>query len=39
VRSVRLFGEYFRPRFHPRQRDTYALAEEVFQRQAAQPGA
>jgi predicted metal-dependent hydrolase len=36
VRSVRLFVEYFRPRFHPRQRDTYALAEEVFQRQAGE---
>ena len=39
VRSVRLFADYFRPRFHPSQHDTYALAEEVFQRQAEPPGA
>jgi predicted metal-dependent hydrolase len=39
VRSVSLFLEYFRPGFHPNQRDTYALAEEVFQRQSAKTGA
>jgi hypothetical protein len=36
ARLVSLFLEYFRPRFHPNQHDIYALAEEVFQRQAAQ---
>ncbi|MDY7224923.1 metal-dependent hydrolase [Hyalangium rubrum] len=30
VRAVAIFVEYFRPGFHPSQRDTYALAEEVF---------
>jgi hypothetical protein len=36
ARAVGLFGEYFRPGFHPEQRDTYALAEEVFQEAPAQ---
>jgi predicted metal-dependent hydrolase len=31
VRAVSIFLEYFRPGFHPNQRDTYALAEQVFQ--------
>jgi hypothetical protein len=39
ARTVSMFLEYFRPSFHPNQRDTYALAEEVFQRQGAEPGA
>ncbi|MDY7225266.1 metal-dependent hydrolase [Hyalangium rubrum] len=34
VRAVSIFLEYFRPGFHPNQRDTYALAEEVFRQQA-----
>jgi predicted metal-dependent hydrolase len=38
-RAGSMFVEYFRPSFHPNQRDTYALAEEVFQRQSAEPGA
>jgi predicted metal-dependent hydrolase len=33
TRAVSIFFEYFRPGFHPNQRDTYALAEEVFQAQ------
>ncbi|HLL05549.1 MAG TPA: metal-dependent hydrolase [Myxococcaceae bacterium] len=39
VRTVRMFMDYFRPGFHPNQRDTYALAQEVFDRQASQRGA
>jgi predicted metal-dependent hydrolase len=31
ARAVGLFVEYFRPGFHPDQRDTYALAQEVLQ--------
>ncbi|HEX8700475.1 MAG TPA: metal-dependent hydrolase [Myxococcaceae bacterium] len=31
-RSLAIFFEYFRPGFHPSQRDTYHLAESVFQR-------
>ena len=31
-RSLAIFLEYFRPGFHPSQRDTYHLAESVFQR-------
>ena len=31
-RSLAIFWEYFRPGFHPSQRDTYHLAESVFQR-------
>ncbi len=30
VRAVGIFVQYFRPGFHPLQRDTYALAEGVF---------
>jgi hypothetical protein len=30
VRAVAIFVQFFRPGFHPLQRDTYALAEEVF---------
>jgi hypothetical protein len=36
ARVVGLFVEYFRPGFHPDQRDTYALAQEVFQSESAQ---
>jgi predicted metal-dependent hydrolase len=32
ARGLALFFEYFRPGFHPSQRDTYYLAESVFQR-------
>jgi len=31
-RGLAIFLEYFRPGFHPSQRDTYHLAESVFQR-------
>ncbi len=31
LRSLAIFVEYFRPGFHPNQRDTYHLADEVFQ--------
>jgi predicted metal-dependent hydrolase len=31
-RGLAIFFEYFRPGFHPSQRDTYHLAETVFQR-------
>jgi predicted metal-dependent hydrolase len=30
VRAVAIFVQYFRPGFHPLQRDTYHLAEQVF---------
>jgi predicted metal-dependent hydrolase len=39
ARAGSIFLEYFRPRFHPNQRNTYALADEVFQRQSTEPGA
>jgi predicted metal-dependent hydrolase len=32
LRGLAIFIEYFRPGFHPSQRDTYHLAESVFQR-------
>ncbi|MDY7231995.1 metal-dependent hydrolase [Hyalangium rubrum] len=32
LRSLGIFLEYFRPGFHPNQRDNYSLAESVFQR-------